>query len=83
MRLPGQRPAEGDDLRAGQLDRHEAVRAGLEAVAVQGLPALYQLEAGRRAMGGRERGGGGKWVFGPRIYKHEALTAIDALKEKS
>ena len=34
-------------------------------------------------MGGRERGGGGKWVFGPRIYKHEALTAIDALKEKS
>ena len=25
----------------------------------------------------------GKWVFGPRIYKHEALTAIDALKEKS
>ena len=25
----------------------------------------------------------GKWVFGPRIYKHEALTAINALKEKS
>ena len=24
----------------------------------------------------------GKWVFGPRIYKHEALTAIDALREK-
>lgn len=24
----------------------------------------------------------GKWVFGPRIYKHKALAAIDALREK-
>ena len=24
----------------------------------------------------------GKWVFGPRIYKHDALTVIDALREE-
>ena len=24
----------------------------------------------------------GKWVFGPRIYKHKALAAIDTLREK-
>ena len=25
----------------------------------------------------------GKWVFGPRIYKHKALAAIDALRESN
>ena len=42
------------------------------------LGYLRGLDAAREAVADIN----GKWVFGPRIYKHKALAAIDALREK-
>ena len=42
------------------------------------LGYLRGLDAAREAVADIN----GKWVFGPRIYKHKALAAIDALREE-
>ena len=46
-----------------------------------GMAEAYQrgLDVAREAVADIN----GKWVFGPRIYKHKALSAIDALRKSS
>ena len=58
-----------DDIPAAVFHSQKGYQIGY----VAGLDAAREAVASIR----------GQWVFGPRIYKHDALTAIDALRGES